>query len=81
VTFAGHGTDSRLDHSVSEKTYDAPERTAYNGQFGCTCYYPLFCFNRFGDLERALLHEGQVHTADDWQTVLEIVGEIRRDKG
>jgi hypothetical protein len=61
-----------LDSSVSE-TYGAQEGTAYNGHFGCTCYHPLFCFNQFGDLERALLREGQVHSADDWRSVLEPV--------
>jgi len=53
-----------LDSSVSE-TYGEQEGTAYNGHFGCTCYHPLFCFNQFGDLERALLREGHVHSADD----------------
>lgn len=37
---------------------------ADNGHFGCTGYHPLFCFNQFGDLERALLREGNVHSAD-----------------
>ena len=46
-----------LDSSVSE-TYGSQEGTAYNGHFNCTCYHPLFCFNQFGDLERALLREG-----------------------
>lgn len=61
-----------MDSSMSE-TYGAQEGTAYNGHFGCTCYHPLFCFNQFGDLERALLREGQVHSADDWHSVLEPV--------
>jgi len=67
-----------LDSSVSE-TYGAQEGTAYNGHFGCTCYHPLFCFNQFGDLERALLREGQVHSADDWHNVLEPVVARYRD--
>jgi hypothetical protein len=67
-----------LDSSVSE-TYGAQEGTAYNGHFGCTCYHPLFCFNQFGDLERALLREGQVHSADDWHSVLEPVVARYRD--
>ncbi len=67
-----------LDSSVSE-TYGAQEGTAYNGHFGCTCYHPLFCFNQFGDLERALLREGQVHSANDWRSVLEPVVARYRD--
>ena len=67
-----------LDSSVSE-TYGAQEGTAYNGHFGCTCYHPLFCFNQFGDLERALLRKGNVHSADDWHSVLEPVVARYRD--
>jgi hypothetical protein len=47
------------------------EGSVYNWYFECTCYHPLFCFNQFGDLERALLRNGNVHSADDWQSVLE----------
>jgi hypothetical protein len=61
-----------MDSSVSE-TYGEQEGTAYNGHFGCTCYHPLFCFNQFGDVERALLREGNVHSAKDWRAVLEPV--------
>ncbi len=59
-----------LDSSVSE-TYGEQEGSAYNGHFGCTCYHPLFCFNQFGDLERCLLRNGNVASADDWRSVLE----------
>jgi len=59
-----------LDSSVSE-TYGNQEGSAYNGYFGCECYHPLFCFNQFGDLERALLREGNVASADEWRSVLE----------
>lgn len=66
-----------LDSSVSE-TYGEQEGTAYNGHFGCTCYHPLFCFNQFGDLERCLLRNGNVASADDWRSVLEpVVGRYR----
>ena len=66
-----------LDSSVSE-TYGEQEGSAYNGHFGCTCYHPLFCFNQFGDLERCLLRNGNVASADDWLSVLEpIVGRYR----
>jgi len=58
------------DSSVSE-TYGEQEGSAYNGHFGCTCYHPLFCFNQFGELERALLRNGNVASADDWRSVLE----------
>ncbi|MCY2928862.1 MAG: IS1380 family transposase [Planctomycetota bacterium] len=58
-----------LDSSVSE-TYGEQEGSAYNGHFGCTCYHPLFCFNQFGDLERCLLRNGNVASADDWLSVL-----------
>jgi hypothetical protein len=61
-----------LDSSVSE-TYGEQEGTEYNGHFGYECYHPLFCFNQFGDLERALLRDGNVHSADDWKAVLEPV--------
>ena len=61
-----------MDSSVSE-TYGEQEGTAYNGHFDCTCYHPLFCFNQSGDVERALLREGNVHSAKDWRVVLEPV--------
>jgi len=61
-----------LDSSVSE-TYGQQEGSAYNGHFACTCYHPLFCFNQDGELERALLRNGNVHSADDWRSVLEPV--------
>jgi hypothetical protein len=67
-----------LDSSVSE-TYGDQEGTAYNGHFGCTCYHPLFCFNQFGDLERCLLRNGNVASADDWPSVLDPVIARYRD--
>jgi hypothetical protein len=67
-----------LDSSVSE-TYGEQEGSAYNGHFGCTCYHPLFCFNQFGDLERTLLRNGNVASADDWRSVLEPVVRRYRD--
>ena len=67
-----------LDSSVSE-TYGDQEGSAYNGHFGCECYHPLFCFNQFGDVERALLRNGNVASADDWRSVLEPV--IARYRG
>ncbi|UCG59363.1 MAG: IS1380 family transposase [Phycisphaerales bacterium] len=58
-----------MDSSVSP-TYGNQEGTAYNGYFECTCYHPLFCFNQYGDMEQALLRNGNVHSADDWHSVL-----------
>jgi len=69
-----------MDSSVSE-TYGEQEGTAYNGHFGCTCYHPLFCFNQFGDVERSVLREGNVHSAKDWREVLEPVVARYRDLG
>ena len=61
-----------MDSSVSE-TYGDQEGSLYNGYFGCTCYHPLFCFNQFGDLERAMLRNGNVASAHEWRSVLEPV--------
>jgi len=47
-----------MDSSVSE-TYGEQEGMAYNGHFECNCYHPLFLFNQFGDLERAMLRRVQ----------------------
>jgi len=61
-----------LDMDSSESpTYGQQEGSAYNGHFGCMCYHPLFCFNQYGDLERAMLRPGNVHSAHDWLEVLE----------
>src|SRR5919106_1447587 len=60
-----------LDMDSSESpTYGEQEGSAYNGHFACTCYHPLFVFNQFGDLERCMLRPGNVHSADDWRSVL-----------
>jgi hypothetical protein len=67
-----------LDSSVSE-TYGRQEGSAYNGYFECTCYHPIFCFNHWGDLERTLLRNGNVASADDWRSVLEPVVARYRD--
>src|SRR5476649_1199074 len=67
-----------MDSSVSE-TYGEQEGSAYNGDFACTCYHPLFCFNQFGDVEGTLLREGNVHSAKDWRAVLEPV--VARHRG
>jgi hypothetical protein len=69
-----------LDSSESP-TYGQQEGTAYNGHFRCTCYHPLFLFNQFGDLERCLLRPGNVHSAEDWRSVLEPVLARYRERG
>jgi hypothetical protein len=61
-----------MDSSVSE-THGHQEGSANNGHYECTCYHPLFCFNQDGDLEHTLLRHGNVHSADDWRSVLEPV--------
>ncbi len=58
-----------LDSSVSE-TYGRQQGTAYNGHFECACYHPLFLFNQFGDLERAMLRRGNHASAKFWRRVL-----------
>jgi len=58
-----------LDSSVSE-TYGQQEGSAYNGHFECSCYHPLFLFNQFGDLERAMLRRGNHASAKFWRRVL-----------
>jgi hypothetical protein len=63
-----------MDSSQSE-TYGEQEGSAWNGHFRCTCYHPLFLFNQDGDLERAMLREGNVHSANEWRKVLEPVVE------
>jgi hypothetical protein len=63
-----------LDMDSSESpTYGEQEGSAYNGHFGCTCYHPLFVFNQLGDVERCALRPGNVHSADGWRAVLELV--------
>jgi hypothetical protein len=40
-----------MDSSVSP-THGDQENGVWNGHYACTCYHPLFVFNKFGDLER-----------------------------
>jgi len=70
-----------LDMDSSDSpTFGKQEGSAYNGHFGYTCYHPLFVFNQFGDMERALLRNGNVYSSDDWKSVLEPIIERYRDK-
>ena len=60
-----------LDMDSSDSpTHGQREGSAYNGHFGYTCYHLLFVFNQFGDIERVLLRNGNVHSVDNWQSVL-----------
>jgi hypothetical protein len=61
-----------MDSSVSP-THGDQEGSAWNGHFDCTCYHPNFLFNQFGMLERCALRNGNVHSADSWQDVLDPV--------
>ena len=63
-----------LDIDSSESpVHGAQEGSAYNGHFAKNCYHPLFVFNQHGDLERCALRPGNVHSADDWQALLDPV--------
>ena len=66
--------------SSDSPTFGRQEGSAYNGHFGYTCYHPLFVFNQFGDIERALLRHGNVYSSDDWKSALEPVVERYQDK-
>ena len=71
-----------LDMDSSESpVHGQQEGTAYNGHFECVCYHPLFLFNQFGDCEGATLRPGNVHSADNWQELLEPVVKGYRKKG
>ena len=67
-----------LDRSVSEP-YGQQEGSQYNGHFGCECYHPLSCFNQDGDVEGAMLRNGNVASAHDWPVVRAPVIERYRD--
>ena len=62
-----------MDTSVNP-THGGQEGASCNGHFGCSCYHPLFVFNRFGHLERCALRPGKVHSAHGWHDVLEAEG-------
>jgi hypothetical protein len=71
-----HTTHRRviLDMDSSESpVHGEQEGAAYNGHFQSVCNHPLFLFNQFGDCEGALLRPGNVHSADRWREVLELV--------
>jgi hypothetical protein len=55
--------------------------SAYNEHFECTCYHPLFRFNKFGDIERVILRNGNVYSSDNRQIVLEPAHKKRENTG
>jgi len=87
----GHWVDEAHKHKSIEEiildidssdspTFGRQEDSAYNGHFGYTCYHPLFIFNQFGDIERALPRHGNVYSSYDWKSVLEpVVGRYRAE--
>jgi hypothetical protein len=71
-----------LDRDSSESpTHGEQEGSAWNGHFNCICYYPLFLFNQYGDLECCRLRPGNVHSAENWRLVLEPVIARYRGRG
>ncbi len=63
-----------LDMDSSESpVHGEQEGSAYNGHFNIRCYHPLFCFNQHGDCEGAMLRPGNVHSADGWKDVLDLI--------
>ena len=71
-----------LDIDSSESpVHGQQEASAYNGHFCCSCYHPLFVFNQHGDLERCALRPGNVHSAHDWQAVLDPIIKRYRSTG
>jgi hypothetical protein len=71
-----------LDMDSSDSpTFGQQEGSTFNGHFGFTCYHPLFVFNQFGDLERAVLRPGNVHSSKGWREALEpVVARYRERK-
>ncbi len=67
-----------MDSSVSP-THGEQKKSCWNGHYECICYHPLFLFKQFGDVERCALRPGNVHSADDWESVLKPV--VIRYKG
>jgi len=71
-----------LDMDSSESpVHGQHEGAAYNGHFDCVCYHHLFLFNQFRDCESATLRPGNVHSAYDWQELLESAVKGYRKKG
>lgn len=56
--------------SSDSPNFRKQEGAAYYGHFDYTCYHPLFVFNQFGYIERALLRNGNIYSSDGWKSVL-----------
>jgi hypothetical protein len=56
--------------STEIPAYGEQERSAYNGHFESTCYYPLLLFNREGDCLAAKPRPDNAHSAEDWKEPL-----------
>jgi len=70
-----------LDMDSSDSpTFGQQEGSTFNGHFGFTCYHPLFVFNQFGDLERAMLRPDHVHSSKGWREALEPVVALYRGR-
>jgi hypothetical protein len=71
-----------LDMDSSENpVYGEQEGATYNGHFETVCYHPLFLFNEFGDCEGAMLRPDNVHSAERWREVLELIVERYKKTG
>ena len=66
-------------YSSVSQTYGQQDGSAYNGYFRCECYHHIFCFNQNGDVEAALLRNGNVVSAHDWRLVTVPVIDRHRD--
>jgi hypothetical protein len=59
-----------MDSSESQ-VYGDQEGSAYNSNFECNCFHPLFYFNQFVDCEEEMLWPGNVRSTDCWEELPE----------
>ena len=57
--------------STESPVHGQQEGSAYNGHFESLCYHPLLLFNQHGDCLGAKLRPGNVHSAEDWDELLQ----------
>ena len=67
--------------STEIQVYGEQEQSAYNGHFESTCYHPLLLFNGEGDCLAGKLQPGNVHSAEDWEEVLQPEIERQQEVG
>jgi hypothetical protein len=67
--------------SSGSPTHGDQEGAAYNGHLDMEGYHPLFCFNQFGDVEGTMLRPGNVHSAEQWEKLLEPIVDRYRGRG